>query len=344
VSTAHAAPGKDAHLGLRAWVSPRGTGSLFYAGVKGYRVVAGEPRASSSLKDLFREFEEESSRAGLRVVYFGLPVSAAEALDPAGRRGRWHAGDLPVFHLARWRDESTMPPAIRSQARRARNSGVTVRRLPAAPGPGDPTGPALRACLRSWLSEKPLPPMRFVTSPFLFDPWPEQGVFVAERRGNVEGFLVPSLSLFPGIWRVDAVARTALAPNGCAELLVAEAFRHAGENGHERATLGLAPLSRRAAVRPAHWMDRLAEIVREAGVPGYSFEGLEAFKAKFRPDEWRPLYCVSGGGRLALRDMTAVARAFAGSSLIAYAARALAWRWTRRSFAIPPSRTRGRTR
>src|SRR5690606_1161334 len=129
----------------------------------------------------------------------------------------------------------------------------------------------------------------------------------------------------------DAVARTPGAPNGCAELLVSEAFRHAAARGVAQATLGLAPLSRRGAVARGAargWPNRASALARRLGAPFYSFAGLEAFKAKFDPDAWVPLYCVAPGRRFAARDMLAVARAFAGGSLRAYAARAVAWRLT----------------
>jgi lysylphosphatidylglycerol synthetase-like protein (DUF2156 family) len=326
----NAVPGvaDGAHLGLRLWISPLGAGRIFYQDVKGYRVAAGMPRAPlERLSPLFREFEEECRLAGRRLVYFGLAAPALAALDPA--RGRWHAGDLPVFSLDRWGDDATIPPNIRSQARRARNQGITVRRVAV----GEAVPSSLRTCVASWVRDKPLPPLGFVTTPYLFDPWPEQGVFLAEREGEVVGFLVGSRALFPDLWRVDAVGRCGRAPNGCVELLVSEAFRYAAERGQGQATLGMAPLARRAALpalSSSHWMDRVAEIAHEVKLPGYSFAGLEAFKAKFKPDAWHPLYCVSGGGGLSLRDLLAVARVFTGGSLTVYALRSLRWRLGRR--------------
>jgi phosphatidylglycerol lysyltransferase len=331
-----AAPTIDdgAHLGLERWTSPSGAGRIFYGDVKGYRIAVGAPRGSlQRLRIFFFEFEEACRRVGRRPLYFALSAPAIEALDPEGARGRWHAGDVPIFGLERWLDPALIPSGIRAQVRRARNQGVTVRRLSAAPGPADPAGPALHTCLRTWLVDKSLPPMGFVTTPYLFEPWPEHGVFIAELESRVVGFLVPSLALFPDLWRVDAIGRSPDAPNGCSELLISEAFRYAAEQCYASATLGLAPLAQRSGAdssRPSHWMDKVAEAVREIRMPGYSFAGLESFKAKFTPDEWRPVYCVSGGGRLSLRDMTAMARVFAGGSLAGYMLRSILWLLGRR--------------
>lgn len=334
-SEAPAAKAADAwapHLGLKLWKSPQGLGSLAYLDVGRRRVAAGEPHVvAPPLSRLLREFERACDLDGFKPLYFGLPGNALFALDPLERRGRWHVGDLPVFDLERWLKPERVPAGIRAQANRARNQGVTVahwREPPADRGPLD-------ACLRAWLEDKALPPLGFVTTPWLFDPWPDQGVFIALKEGRITGFLTGSLALFPDLWRVDAVARDPRAPNGTAELLVVEAFRHASEMCYEKATLGLAPLARRSSAPTSGWVDHLTKVVRGVGLPGYSLRGLEVFKAKFRPDAWRPLYCVSGGGKLTPADVLAVARAFSGGSLLRYAGRAALWKFGRKRLVEP---------
>jgi phosphatidylglycerol lysyltransferase len=316
---------------LKRWKSARGFGSLAYADAGGRRVAAGEPHVVvPPLSRLLREFELDCADAGLKPLYFGLPESALAALDPLSRRGRWHVGDLPIFRLEGWLKPEGVPAGIRAQANRARNQGVAIEHWRSRP---EDRGP-LDACLRAWLEDKALPPLGFVTTPWLFDPWPAQGVFVAMRQDRIVGFLTGSLALFPDLWRVDAVARDPDAPNGTSELLVVEAFRHASELCYEKATLGLAPLARRSEAPATGWVDRLSGIVRGIGLPGYSLRGLEVFKAKFRPDDWRPLYCVSGGGRLTPADVLAVARVFSGGSLFRYAARIALWRMGRRRLPV----------
>jgi phosphatidylglycerol lysyltransferase len=318
-----------AHLGLRPWHSPSGLGSFAYADVAGARLTAGVPRAATrDLPALLAEFSTACRHAGLRRVHFGLPAAALEFLDPAAAQARWHVGDLPVFNLERWRSAHSragIPSTIRSQARRAARHGVTVRHL-AAPPSATRTRDSLNACLHAWLRRKPLPPLRFLTTPFLFDPWPAEGVFLAEKDDAVVGFLTASRVLFGDTYRVDAVGRSPDAPNGCAELLVCEAFRDAALRGMQRATLGLAPLATRSGARASGWADRVSGAARVLGSPLYGFRGLESFKAKFKPDAWLPLYCVSTGPAFSPRDMLAVARAFAGGSLARYALRTGLWK------------------
>ncbi|MFP2931753.1 phosphatidylglycerol lysyltransferase domain-containing protein [Pyxidicoccus sp. 3LG] len=88
------------------------------------------------------------------------------------------------------------------------------------------------------------------------------------------------------------------------------AMRAAAQEGRRYVTLGLAPLS--GPVRP--WL-RLA---KACGKPLFDFEGLRAFKAKFRPDAWVPIhvaYPEKGGGLAAVYDAL---RAFARGSLVRF--------------------------
>ena len=310
--------GIEAHLGLNTWTSSFGY-CLAYSDVKGYRVVAGEPQCPQGiLRDVLSEFEEDCRYAGRKVVYFGLPVAVIETLGWHKSRGSLPIGDIPVFDLTNWIHPSLWPRNIQSQQRRAVNHGVTVRHLAAPP---KDMGPLLD-CLSAWLKGKRLSPMGFATNPFLLEPWPRHGVFIAEKDGRVCGFTLFSNSLFRNMLRIDAVVRTPHAPNGCAELLVASIFQAAAMMGFKHATLGLAPLSKRSGASHFNspiWFTMFSAAARRLGPGFYSFQGLEAFKAKFHPNSWQPLFCVSRHRDFSPSDLMAVLRAFAGGSLVKYA-------------------------
>ena len=226
------------------------------------------------------------------------------------------------------------PREIRSQMRRAENRGIVVRHLASPPMNMKP----LRDCLSGWLCGKKMPPLGFATNPYLLDPWPKQGIFIAEREGRVCGFLVFSYSPGQNMMQIDLIVRAPNAPNGCAELLVATAFQSHAIRGYERATLGLAPLSRRTAFTyfesPA-WFRMVSHFARHLTSPFYSFAGLEAFKSKFHPDSWQPLYAVSQRGSFTPRDLLTVLQAFAGGSLVKYGSRTLMWKMGWRYLNMP---------
>ncbi len=331
IAVAPPRPASFRPLGLTEWVSPTGLGGLNYSALPRYRVVAGEPRCHREcLRDLIREFESECRRERLRILYFGLPGSLRQCLDPEGRRGSLHIGDLPVFDLRRWVHRRLFPPAVQSQIRRVERRGVRARFLKVAPTETH----ALRSCLRSWLLGKGMPPLRFLTDPFLLNPWPDQGVWAAEARTGIPSFLTWSRSEFHDLWRIDIIARAPGAPNGCAELVVASAFQAAALQGHSRITLGLAPLARRSATPPQYnpaWFRGLAYAARRWGTPWYSFAGLETFKAKFRPDFWEPVFCVGQHPAFTAQDGAAMLRAFTEKPLWRYGWEAAWWRVGRRS-------------
>jgi lysylphosphatidylglycerol synthetase-like protein (DUF2156 family) len=313
-------------LGLRVWRSWHGHDLFHYTDVRGYRVTAGLPSAPPDrLAAFHQEFWSTCRNEGLRPLYFGLTDAATEFLPASSTQStlaRWHIGDLPLFDLTRWHDEALIPVAVRSQARRALRHGVVVEYWPTRPRPLEYQ--KLCEARNDWITAKPLPPLLFVTSPHVFDPWPREGVFVAKAQGRIVGFLVASRALFGDVFRIDVVARIPGAPNGTAELLVKDAFRHAAEQGVDRATLGLAPLSRQTNVEVKGWLRAVSGCARRIGGGWYSFAGLEAFKAKFQPDVWVPLYAVVPRRRFTPRDVLAIARVFMGGSLARYTIRFLA--------------------
>jgi len=117
---------------------------------------------------------------------------------------------------------------------------------------------------------------------------------------------------------VEQIVRGAEAPNGMAEMLVDGAMRTLGAEGARYVTLGLAPLSRRAPQAEEGRLPLLRFLfawLRAHGRRFYNFEGLDAFKAKFRPDAWEPIYAISNERRFSLRTLYAIADAFSEAPL-----------------------------
>ena len=67
----------------------------------------------------------------------------------------------------------------------------------------------------------------------------------------------------------------------------------------------------------------LLQWVRLHGARFYNFGGLEAFKAKFNPDSWEPIYAIAEGTRFPPRALYAIAGAFSGGAPVTLVMRAL---------------------
>ncbi|MCA8964252.1 MAG: DUF2156 domain-containing protein, partial [Planctomycetes bacterium] len=115
---------------------------------------------------------------------------------------------------------------------------------------------------------------------------------------------------------ITELLRDPSAPNGTTELLFDAVQREAATTAHGRVTLGLAPL--RGDV------GRLLRAVRLAMRHHYDFDGVSRWKQKLRPHRWRDQWLAYEPDTSAARALFAVARAFAGGSLLRYAARSAA--------------------
>jgi phosphatidylglycerol lysyltransferase len=162
----------------------------------------------------------------------------------------------------------------------------------------------VEAVIARWLATRPIAPMGFLVQidPFTFPE--ERRYFVAERDGRVVAFLgiIPIYARHG--WFFEDFLRDPDAPNGTVELLVDAGMRAAAAEGVPVVTLGLVPL----AGDVSSWL----RAARRLGRALYDFDGLRAFKAKFKPSAWDPIllsYPPGGNAFVALFDtLTAFAR------------------------------------
>ncbi|AKQ63094.1 membrane protein, putative [Myxococcus hansupus] len=291
------------------WFDPAGDACVAYVDTGGAWVAAGAPIASQErLAAVAEGFHAAARAAGRRVCFFATEARFHEHVPMASLS----IGEQPVWDPANWDAVVRGSRSLREQLRRARARGVTVREVPAAEleNPRNPVSWAVAQLKRRWLLFRRMAPMGFLVKLHPDDFARERHAFLAEVGGKVVGFLSVVPVYARDGWFLQDLLRTADAPNGTSESLVDAAMRAAADRGRRYVTLGLAPLS--GPVRP--WL-RLA---RTCGRPLFDFEGLRAFKAKFRPDAWVPLllsYPTPRGGLLAVYDAL---RAFAQGSLLRF--------------------------
>lgn len=323
--------------GFCHWFPAAGDGVVGYVARRGYWVVGGAPVcAAHRLTEVALEFEAAARRAGCRVCYFGAGLRLYQGCRTPPAHSVVALGAQPVWHPARWAARVESHASLRAQFNRARNKGVRVSEWPPERAEGHP---ALRSCLSDWLARRPMPPMHFLVEPDTLTFLDDRRVFVAERAGAPVAYLVASPIPARSGWLIEQIIRSRTAPNGTNELLLDAAVRVLAGAGADYVTLGLSPLSRRAEVAPGDsrrnpfWLRLLLGWVRAHGTRFYNFEGLDAFKAKFRPESWEPIFAISTEPRFSPRTLYAIAAAFSDRSPVSQVGRALLkavrqeWRW-----------------
>ncbi|MDE3053805.1 MAG: DUF2156 domain-containing protein [Gemmatimonadota bacterium] len=310
--------------GIAHWYTASGDAVIGYAHHGGVYVVAGAPVCDSRrLAGVVAEFEREVRANGSHVCYFGAGARLEALLRDDPRRAVVLLGANPEWDPAAWAAIVARRPSLRAQLHRARNKGVVVSEWPAARAGGNAE---LWRCLREWGATRGLPPMGFLVEPRTLQRLDDRRVWVAQRDGRVVGFLVASPIPERRGWLVEQLIRGRGAANGTNELLLDAAMRGLAASGARYVTLGLSPLSRRSGVDDAAnpaWLRWVLAWIRAHGRRFYDFDGLDAFKAKFRPERWEPVYAIADQRRALPRTLFAIAAAFSQGSPVWFVARAV---------------------
>jgi phosphatidylglycerol lysyltransferase len=298
--------------GFRYWFDPV-EGCIAYVDTGRAWVVAGAPISSRErFVEITEGFLATAAAARRRVSFFGTEPRFHETLGwPAIR-----IGEQPIWSPSDWEETLARTRSLREQIRRARAKGVDVRLLdPRELDESHPTRARLDGLIARWLATRPMATMGFLVQvhPYTFPG--ERRSFVAEQDGRVVGFLgvVPVYARRGWLFEDFLVAPGA--PNGSVETLIDAGMRTAAAEGASYVTLGLAPLV--GDVGP--WL----RVFRRWGGGLYDFAGLRAFKAKFRPRAWDPIYLSHPphvAGWTAIRDTLS---AFARGGLFAFGIRTL---------------------
>ncbi|HEY4156829.1 MAG TPA: DUF2156 domain-containing protein, partial [Polyangiaceae bacterium] len=277
-------------------------------------VAAGAPLApAQELNEAVSAFVRAAREAHRRACFFAteerLHASTGEALRSLniGEQPTWDPGDWPAI-VAKHR-------SLREQLRRARAKGVRIRLLGAAELAQGETHAQLARIADRWLSARTMAPMGFLVrlEPFTFPS--ERRCFVAEVADKVVAFAgVIPVPLRSG-WFLEDLARDPSAPNGTSELLIDAVMRWASAGGCTWLTFGLAPL---AGTLPP-WL----RFVRRHASVLYDFEGLHAYKSKFRPAAWSPIFLSYPARQSMLLSVADALAAFAQGGVLRFAWRSL---------------------
>lgn len=297
--------------GIEHWFAAASDAVVGFVSSCGIRVVVGAPVCSKSrLPEVAAEFERDAADKSERVCYFCAEQRLESVYDEDFSHKRILLGAQPVWQPHNWEAIVSKHKSLRAQLNRARNKGVAVAEWSNEKA-GD--NPALLECLREWLAAKGLPPLHFMVEPNTLSRLFDRRVFVAEHCSKVIGFVMLSPVAGRNGWLFEQFVHRPGAPNGTVELMIDAAMRAAAQAGSDYATLGLAPLSTRAAVAPFRnpiWLRILLAWLRVHGKRFYNFDGLDAFKAKLQPEKWEPVFAISNEPRISPKTLYAIAGAF----------------------------------
>ncbi|HEX9950979.1 MAG TPA: phosphatidylglycerol lysyltransferase domain-containing protein, partial [Rubricoccaceae bacterium] len=174
----------------------------------------------------------------------------------------------------------------------------------------------VRDVLRFWLTTRGMAALTFLADPHVLGAPGDRRAFVArDPAGRAVGVLW--LAPIPARrgWLAEWIWRGEGAPNGVTDGLLDVAVRTVAREGAMVVSLGLVPLSTFAPTSgapPSPAVRALLAWTRAHARRFYRFDGLERFKAKYRPEAWVPLHVVAPGERIALRTLVAVADVFTG--------------------------------
>jgi phosphatidylglycerol lysyltransferase len=311
--------------GIAHWFSPRGDAVVGFTTYASIRVVAGAPVCSADrLPEIIDEFENDARRRHEGVVYFGAEARLDASLAASKSHSLALLGAQPAWKPSEWDSAVASHKSLRAQLNRARNNDVTI--IEYSPAEARNSG-ELRSVLDRWLASRGLPPLHFLIEPDTLSRLDDRRVFVAKTPSEAVAFAVLSPIAARNGWLVEQFPRLSSAPNGTVELLLTSAVAAVAASGSSYVTLGLAPLARRNQIDHSHepfWLRAALGFAALHGKRFYNFGGLEAFKTKFDPEVWEPVYAIEASPSFSPRALYAIAGAFASRSPLLLIAEAIA--------------------
>ncbi len=301
--------------GIKRWFAPLDKAVVGFVAANGVRVVAGAPVcAKENLLRIASEFETDAARNSEKVCYFCAEQRLESVYADSTDHSKFLLGAQPVWHPKNWAEIIKKHKSLRAQVNRAKNKKVSVTEWTNEKAHDNPL---LTKVLHEWLASKGLPPLSFLVEPDTLARLFDRRVFVAECDEKVSGFLLLSPVAQRNGWLFEQFIHRPGAPNGTVELMIDTAMRTLAADGYDYATLGLAPLSKRAPVAPFQnplWLRFLLAWMRKHGQRFYNFDGLDAFKAKLQPENWEPVFAIANEKKFSPKTLYAIAAAFSGNA------------------------------
>ncbi|MCB9696946.1 MAG: bifunctional lysylphosphatidylglycerol flippase/synthetase MprF [Alphaproteobacteria bacterium] len=267
------------------------TAFLTYGASHGIWVVYGEPIGPpEASRELLWALRDAADREGARIALYEIGPEVLPACVDLGLHA-YKFGEEAVIALEAFTLEGSENKNHRNLLRRYERDGIGMTVLPA------PEVPAVMAELRAvsdrWLADKSTSEKAFSLG-FFDEDYLAAGpvAVVRDRDGRLLAFanlLVAGPELSIDLMRFDPDA-----PNGAMDFLFLSLLAWGRDHGQQRFVLGMTPLAGLPDNDLAPLWARLGTFVFRNGEAFYNFQGLRAYKEKFRP-RWEPRYLAVQG-------------------------------------------------
>jgi phosphatidylglycerol lysyltransferase len=268
-------------------------GAILYGRQHGSLVAMGDPIAPDEdiAEELVWRFKELADKLGATPVFYQVSTDYLPIYLDAGL-SLVKLGEEAWVDLSRFTLEGGEGRRLRQAKTRAEKAGASFAIVPA--GEVAPILEELRDISRAWLGRKGREKgfsLGFWTDEYMLGS--DQAII---RQGN-------RIVAFANIWRsaghheftIDLMRQRPDMPGGAMDLLFICLLEQARREGFGWFSMGMAPLSGLPRHRLASRWSRLGALIYRRGDRFYNFEGLRAYKEKFKP-EWRPRYLAYPGG------------------------------------------------
>ena len=279
-------------------------------GVQGRTWAAlGDPVGpEAEFNDLIRRFLERCHDFGGVAVFYEVSKAHLHHYADFGltfaKLGEDAKVDLVTFGL-----EGKENAKLRQAYRRLEREGGVFRVLESSAVPA--VMGQLREVSDDWLDAKSTAEKGFSLGYFDEAYVARFPVAVVEREGRIVAFA----NVWPGPGRdelsIDLMRYRRDAPNGMMDSLFVHLMVWGHDQGYRWFGLGMAPLSGFENSPVASLWQRLGGFLYQHGQAVYNFQGLRAYKEKFRP-QWEPKYLAYPGGLRLPRVLADVAALIAG--------------------------------
>lgn len=256
-------------------------------------VVMGDPVGNAErFDDLLWRFRELVDRRGGKPVFYEVSAGNLPRYLDLGL-ALLKLGEEAVIDLAAFSLEGGARANLRQSSNKAEREGLAFSVVAGADMA--PLIPELRAISDEWLAAKDRVEKQFSVGHF--DPAYLARFDIAVIRDESR------IVAFANIWQsagkhelsVDLMRHRSDAPRGQMDYLFVQLLLWGKEQGFKWFSLGMAPLSGLEGHPLAPAWHKAGNLIFQHGEQIYGFEGLRAFKEKFRP-EWRPRYLACPGG------------------------------------------------